>query len=101
MYTLSSRSALRGILSPLLGLALFSVASGYLMSLIPLVLVSFSLAEGLSPWLASAYFGGLLLGALKAQALIRIYLHRMSFIICLTSLLASVILMYVFPYAAA
>ncbi|GGB06153.1 MFS transporter [Agarivorans gilvus] len=101
MLTLSERSALHGIFSPLLGLALFSVASGYLMSLIPLALVSFSLSEALSPWLASAYFGGLLLGALKAQRLISRCLHRVSFIICLVTLLASVLLMYFFPHAAA
>ncbi|WP_427979355.1 MFS transporter [Agarivorans sp.] len=101
MFRLSERSALHGILSPLLGLALFSVASGYLMSLIPLALAPFSLAEELSPWLASAYFGGLLLGALKAQTLIRRCLHRISFIICLVTLLASVLLMYFFPHAVA
>lgn len=101
MFILSARSTLRGIFSPLLGLALFSVASGYLMSLIPLALLSFSLSEALSPWLASAYFAGLLLGALKAQTLIHQWRHRISFIICLVTLLVSVLLMYPLPYAAA
>lgn len=48
---------------PVAGLSLFALASGYLMSLIPLSLTFFELNTSLAPLLASIFYLGLLLGA--------------------------------------
>ncbi|MPW28065.1 MFS transporter [Agarivorans sp. B2Z047] len=101
MLNNSAHQPSSGILSPLLGLGLFAVASGYLMSLLPLALTALALTLSLSAWLASAYYTGLLLGALQAQRLIAAIGHRMAFILCLLILLATVLLMFLLPYASA
>ncbi|GAB1621157.1 MFS transporter [Agarivorans albus] len=101
MLNNSAQQPSSGILSPLLGLGLFAVASGYLMSLLPLALTALALPLSLSAWLASAYYTGLLLGALQAQRLIAAIGHRMAFILCLLALLATVLLMFLLPYTSA
>ncbi|GAD00672.1 MFS transporter [Agarivorans albus] len=101
MLNNSAHQPSSGILSPLLGLGLFAVASGYLMSLLPLALTALALPLSLSAWLASAYYTGLLLGALQAQRLIAAIGHRMAFILCLLALLTTVLLMFLLRYASA
>ncbi|WP_220720459.1 MFS transporter [Agarivorans litoreus] len=101
MLNNSAQQPNSGILSPLLGLGLFAVASGYLMSLLPLALSELALPLSLSAWLASAYYAGLLFGALQMQRLIAVIGHRTAFISCLLLLLSTVLLMWMLPYAGA
>ncbi|GDY25028.1 MFS transporter [Agarivorans sp. Toyoura001] len=91
-------SPTNGIFAPLLGLALFAVASGYFMSLLPLALASLSLPLGLSAWLASAYYTGLLGGALTAQKVISKMGHRRALALCLAVIFSCVLLMWQLPY---
>ncbi|WP_371923115.1 MFS transporter [Agarivorans sp. TSD2052] len=85
------------LFAPLMGLAFFAIASGYLMSLLPLALGHYSLPVHLGPWLASVYYTGLLFGAFKAQAIISALGHRVAFVVFLLSLLVSVVFMLLLP----
>ena len=54
---------------PVIALALYAVASGYLMSLIPLMLPEYGLESSLASWLASVFYAGLLIGAAGVEPL--------------------------------
>lgn len=49
---------------PVVALSLYAVASGYLMSLIPLMLGEYNISADYASWLASVFYGGLLTGAI-------------------------------------
>ncbi|MCG9745097.1 MFS transporter [Shewanella sp. Isolate8] len=85
--------------APVIGLSFFAVASGFLMSLIPLSLGNFGLSPDLAPWLASIFYLGLLLGALRVERLITKMGHRRAFVLFLTLLIASIVAMLLLPHA--
>lgn len=86
---------------PVIALALYAIASGYLMSLIPLMLSHYGLEESLASWLDSAFYAGLLLGAMIMEPFVNRLGHRMAFIWCLAILLLSIIALPSLPYASA
>ncbi len=71
------------LMVPTIALALYAVASGYLMSLLPLMLEQYGLAFNLASWLASAFYAGLLLGAMFIEPLVSRFGHKSSFIVFL------------------
>lgn len=77
-------------LVPVLGLSFFAVASGFLMSLIPLSLKANGLPADLAPWLASIFYLGLLIGAFTIQRIVAVTGHRIAFIIFLLLLTLTV-----------
>ncbi|MDC9589186.1 MFS transporter [Xenorhabdus sp. XENO-10] len=82
---------------PVAGLTVFAIASGYLMSLIPLSMASFSIDTIYASWLASAYYIGLLIGSMMIEPVIAKIGHRLSFIVFLLLLSATVIVLPFFP----
>jgi MFS family permease len=78
---------------PVAGLTLFAIASGYLMSLIPLSMGSFGIDTQYAGWLASAYYIGLLIGSMMIEPVIAKIGHRLSFISFLLMLAATVVLL--------
>nr|WP_272924571.1 MULTISPECIES: MFS transporter [unclassified Vibrio] len=78
---------------PVIALTLYAVASGYLMSVIPLMLSHYGLESSLASWLASVFYAGLLLGALFMEPLVNRFGHRNAFIGCLLLLLASIVIL--------
>ncbi|SUC27891.1 Uncharacterized MFS-type transporter ycaD [Providencia rustigianii] len=78
---------------PVAGLTLFAVASGYLMSLIPLSMGSFNIDTQYAGWLASAYYIGLLIGSMLIEPVIARVGHRIAFIGFLLMLAATVVLL--------
>ncbi|CAG9413838.1 putative MFS-type transporter YcaD [Providencia alcalifaciens] len=78
---------------PVAGLTLFAIASGYLMSLIPLSMGSFDIDTQYAGWLASAYYIGLLIGSMMIEPVIAKIGHRLSFIGFLVMLAVTVILL--------
>ncbi|HGS4461249.1 TPA: MFS transporter [Vibrio metschnikovii] len=81
---------------PVIALTLYAVASGYLMSVIPLMLPHYGLELSLASWLASVFYAGLLLGALFMEQLVNRFGHRNTFIGCLLVLLTSIVILPVF-----
>lgn len=82
---------------PVAGLSLFALASGYLMSLIPLSLTFFELNTSLAPLLASIFYLGLLLGAPCIAPIVARIGHCKAFILFLNILLCSVVAMILIP----
>ncbi|MBI6549242.1 MFS transporter [Xenorhabdus sp. VLS] len=82
---------------PVAGLTVFAISSGYLMSLIPLSMASFSIDTVYASWLASAYYIGLLIGSMMIEPVIAKIGHRLSFIVFLLLLAATVIVLPFFP----
>ena len=76
---------------PVAGLTIFAIASGYLMSLIPLSMGSFGIDTQYAGWLASAYYIGLLIGSMLIEPIIAKIGHRLAFIGFLLMLAATVI----------
>jgi UMF2 family putative MFS family transporter len=85
---------------PVAGLSFFAVASGFLMSLIPLSLESFGLSLSLTPWLASVFYLGLLFGSIQIETVVARKGHRVAFVLFLGGVLLSVVLMIALPSAA-
>lgn len=77
---ISSKSSLT---VPVMALSLYAVASGYLMSLIPLMLDQYGLSTDAASWLASAFYAGLLLGAMFIEPIVAKIGHKSSFIVFL------------------
>lgn len=84
---------------PVAGLSFFAIASGFLMSLIPLSLQSFGLSLTLTPWLASIFYLGLLIGSLQIEKVVAKVGHRIAFILFLSVLLSTIFLMIAMPSA--
>ncbi|QIR13412.1 MFS transporter [Shewanella aestuarii] len=97
MSNITSESALSSIATPVIGLTFFAVASGFLMSLIPLSLAYFAISESLAPWLASVFYFGLLIGATCIQRVIKLMGHRRAFILFLTLVALTVVVMLLLP----
>ncbi|CAM3795521.1 MFS transporter [Xenorhabdus thuongxuanensis] len=82
---------------PVVGLTVFAIASGYLMSLIPLSMENFNIDTLYASWLASAYYAGLLIGSMMIEPVIARIGHRLSFIVFLLLLSSTVIVLPFFP----
>ncbi|WP_241033733.1 MFS transporter [Vibrio maerlii] len=78
------------IVVPVVALSLYAVASGYTMSLIPLMLPHYGLDSSLASWLASVFYVGLLAGSLMVEPIVAKIGHRNAFIGCLVAFIASV-----------
>ncbi|MDC5806153.1 MFS transporter [Vibrio europaeus] len=78
---------------PVIALALYAVASGYLMSLIPLMLSEYSLDSSLASWLASVFYAGLLIGAASIEPLVKKVGHRNAFVWCLVTFITTIMVL--------
>lgn len=85
--------------TPVTGLAFFAIASGFLMSLIPLSLTSFNMDSSMTAWLASIFYFGILVGTMGVQSVITKCGHRFALILFLSLLIATIVLMLLFPVA--
>ncbi len=85
------------LLVPVAGLTIFAVASGYLMSLLPLALVHFHMDSSFASWLASVYYLGLLMGSLLIEPIIARMGHRIAFISFLGTLALTIVALPLFP----
>lgn len=83
---------------PVTALTLFAIASGYLMSLIPLILPTYGLNEHIANWLASAFFIGNFVGTLYTQKSVRLYGYRNAFIACLMTLMVATLALLFFTH---
>lgn len=86
-----------GIFVPVAGLTVFAIASGYLMSLVPLSLANFKIDSSYASWLASIYYIGLLIGSMMIEPIIAKIGHRVAFITFLGLLAATVAILPMFP----
>ncbi|WP_159736942.1 MFS transporter [Vibrio atypicus] len=84
---------------PVIALALYAVASGYLMSLIPLMLPHYGLESSLASWLASAFYAGLLVGAVAIEPMVTKVGHRNAFVICLATFITTIAVLPAFNNA--
>ncbi|WP_394240716.1 MFS transporter [Vibrio astriarenae] len=85
---------------PVIALFLYAIASGYLMSVIPLALPQYGLDHSLASWLASAFYAGLLIGAMMIEPLVNRIGHRFAFIASLLVFIFTIAVLVVFPVAA-
>lgn len=83
-------------LVPVVSLSLFAVASGFLMSLIPLALGSRGMSIELASWLASVFYAGLLGGALISARIVGKMGHRPALVTFLFIIILTVVSMAVF-----
>lgn len=88
-----------GFKVPITALSLYAVASGYLMSLIPLILGEYGITANNASWLASVFFTGLLLGAVIIEPAVKHIGHRMAFIVCLALFIATIVILPLAPIA--
>ncbi|MDD1796022.1 MFS transporter [Enterovibrio sp. ZSDZ42] len=78
--TLDIRTDGNSPLVPVISLSLFAVASGFLMSLIPLALEARGMSVNLASWLASVFYAGLLGGALISARIVGKIGHRTALV---------------------
>ncbi len=81
---------------PVVALSLYAIASGYLMSMIPLMLSEYNISSDYASWLASMFYGGLLVGAMFFERVVRTLGHRIAFIGCLATLSLTIIALPLF-----
>lgn len=84
---------------PVIALGFYAVASGYLMSLIPLMLSHYGLDTTIASWLASSFYAGLLVGALSIEPLVTRIGYKHGFALCLAVLVLTVAIMPLFAHA--
>ncbi|WP_104029549.1 MFS transporter [Vibrio jasicida] len=82
---------------PVVALSLYAVASGYLMSLIPLMLGEYNISADYASWLASVFYGGLLVGAIFFERVVRSVGHRKAFVGCLATFSLTIMAMPILP----
>ncbi|MGR5120050.1 MFS transporter [Vibrio astriarenae] len=85
---------------PVIALFLYAVASGYLMSIIPLALPQYGLESSLASWLASAFYAGLLVGAMMMEPMVNRIGHRVAFIASLVVFIFTIATLITLPHAA-
>lgn len=83
---------------PVIALALYAVASGYLMSLIPLMLPHYDMDLTLASWLASAFYAGLLLGSVLIEPMVSKVGHKYAFVCCLVLFILTIAALPTFAY---
>ncbi|MGR5193829.1 MFS transporter [Vibrio sp. WZ-1] len=82
---------------PVVALSLYAVASGYLMSLIPLMLGEYNISADYASWLASVFYAGLLVGAIFFERIVREIGHRKAFVGCLATFSLTIIALPIIP----
>ncbi|WP_122047369.1 MFS transporter [Vibrio atlanticus] len=85
---------------PVIALSFYAIASGYLMSSLPLMLSEYGLDKTLSSWLASAFYAGLLTGTLLIERAIARVGHRDAFVIALAIFIATILVLPLIPHQA-
>ncbi len=86
---------------PLMALAIYAFAAGYIMSVIPLISVDYGIAQDFIHWLTSAFYLGLLFGSVKAESLIKPWGNKRSFIVSLWAFGLTLVLMPFFTHPIA
>ena len=90
-------SSKQSLTVPVIALSLYAIASGYLMSLIPLMLDQYGLSTDTASWLASAFYAGLLLGAMFIEPIVAKIGHKYSFILFLILFSLTIAVMPLIP----
>ncbi|CDT91970.1 MULTISPECIES: MFS transporter [Vibrio] len=85
---------------PVIALSFYAIASGYLMSSLPLMLSEYGLDKDLSSWLASAFYAGLLTGTLLIERAIARVGHKDAFVIALSVFIATILVLPLIPHQA-
>ncbi|MGF1851407.1 MFS transporter [Vibrio satsumensis] len=85
---------------PVIALSFYAIASGYLMSSLPLMLSEYGLDKDLSSWLASAFYAGLLAGTLLIERAIARVGHKDAFVIALSVFIATILVLPLIPHQA-
>ncbi|WKY60637.1 MFS transporter [Vibrio sp. SNU_ST1] len=85
---------------PVIALSFYAIASGYLMSSLPLMLSEYGLDKNLSSWLASAFYAGLLAGTLLIERAIARVGHRDAFVFALAIFIATILVLPLIPHQA-
>ncbi|MEZ9891832.1 MFS transporter [Vibrio lentus] len=85
---------------PVIALSFYAIASGYLMSSLPLMLSEYGLDSNLSSWLASAFYAGLLAGTLLIERAIARVGHKDAFVIALSVFIATILVLPLIPNQA-
>ncbi|MDH5910674.1 MFS transporter [Vibrio splendidus] len=83
---------------PVIALSFYAIASGYLMSSLPLMLSQYGLDSNLSSWLASAFYAGLLAGTLLIERAIARVGHKDAFVIALSVFIATILVLPLAPH---
>ncbi|HAS25915.1 MAG TPA: MFS transporter [Vibrio sp.] len=83
---------------PVIALSFYAIASGYLMSSLPLMLSAYGLDSNLSSWLASAFYAGLLAGTLLIERAIARVGHKDAFVIALSVFIATILVLPLAPH---
>ncbi|UOE82134.1 MFS transporter [Vibrio splendidus] len=83
---------------PVIALSFYAIASGYLMSSLPLMLSEYGLDSNLSSWLASAFYAGLLTGTLLIERAIARVGHKDAFVIALSVFIATILVLPLAPH---
>ena len=87
--------------SPLLGLSVFALASGYLMTLIPLRINSVMASDVMAGYMGSVYYLGLLAGSFRSERTVIRIGHIRSFAAFMALLCSSVLSLAVFDSTSA
>ncbi|MFA0484479.1 MFS transporter [Vibrio sp. 10N.222.55.B11] len=85
---------------PVIALSFYAIASGYLMSSLPLMLSEYGLDKDLSSWLASAFYAGLLAGTLLIERAIARVGHKDAFVIALSVFITTILVLPLIPHQA-
>ncbi|WP_132745358.1 MFS transporter [Vibrio crassostreae] len=85
---------------PVIALSFYAIASGYLMSSLPLMLSEYGLDSNLSSWLASAFYAGLLAGTLLIERAIARIGHKDAFVVALSVFIATILVLPLIPHQA-
>ncbi|MGR4998730.1 MFS transporter [Vibrio celticus] len=85
---------------PVIALSFYAIASGYLMSSLPLMLSEYGLDKDLSSWLASAFYAGLLAGTLLIERAIARIGHKDAFVVALSVFIATILVLPLIPHQA-
>ncbi|MEZ8799214.1 MFS transporter [Vibrio cyclitrophicus 1F53] len=85
---------------PVIALSFYAIASGYLMSSLPLMLSEYGLDKDLSSWLASAFYAGLLAGTLLIERTISRVGHKDAFVMALSVFIATILVLPLLPHQA-
>lgn len=93
MNTTTSTQSQPALFIPVIALSLFAVASGYLMSLIPLMLSQYGIEAKYASWLASAFYGGLLVGAGLIEPFVARLGHKNAFVLFLGLLAVTIVVL--------
>ncbi|MCG9640267.1 MFS transporter [Vibrio sp. Isolate34] len=85
---------------PVIALSFYAIASGYLMSSLPLMLSEYGLDSNLSSWLASAFYAGLLAGTLLIERAIARIGHQDAFVVALSVFIATILVLPLISHQA-